>query len=109
MKNITLEDCKIEIIAEQEPTSIDFALGFKETGADHSEYIAKVLEDDGDNVWLWCIVEVKLSYKGILHANDILGCCAYDNEEQFKEDGYYQDMVATCLSELNDQINELNK
>lgn len=48
MNLIKLEDCVIEIIAEQESTHIQYALSFKETGADHSEYIEKVLADDGE-------------------------------------------------------------
>ena len=63
MKIIKLEDCKIEIIACQEETNVKLELGFDACGVEHTEWINKVLEDDGYNVWLWCMVEVKVTDK----------------------------------------------
>lgn len=60
------------------------------------------------NIWAWCTVIVECTYKG-LTAIDTLGCCSYANAEDFKNGGYYDDMVANCIDNLQKQLNEIVK
>jgi hypothetical protein len=62
--------------------------------------------DNGD-IWAWCSVEIKCEYEG-LTAEDYLGGCSYKNERDFiKHSGYYNDMVRTCIMDLQKQLEEL--
>lgn len=106
MKVLEVSDVIIEIIIDESFQPIEKALSFKETGADHSEYIEKVQNDNGDNLWLWCDVEVKATYKGV-SGSAYLGGCAYESEEDFKAGGYYEQMVSEALEELNSNIKDL--
>jgi hypothetical protein len=101
-----INNVEFEIITHSEDISIVQHLSFEETGADHSEYINKVLEDDGFNPWLWCIVEVKATYKG-LTSSAYLGGCAYNNEEEFKKGGCYEQMKEEAFNELKNIIMDI--
>lgn len=66
-------------------------------------------ESVGSNIWKWCTVSVKGTYKG-LESIDYLGACSYESEEDFvKTSGYYEDMQNTVLSDLQNQVNEIIK
>lgn len=59
---------------------------------------------NGD-VWAWASVKVTASIPGIdLEGVDYLGGCSYRDEEDFKQDGYYEDMKAQALEDLEKQI-----
>ena len=60
---------------------------------------------DMGQLWAWCTVEVKVTIDGFT-ANDYLGCCSYDNEQEFKAGGYYDDMVETCKNDIVEQRHE---
>ena len=60
--------------------------------------------NNGD-VWAWSSVKVSAKWKGF-EGVDYLGCCSYEDEEQFKQDGYYEDMKAQALEDLNRQVKE---
>lgn len=107
MRTILLSDCTIEVIAETEQCTPvgQFDSGDPELDRETEQTIFDAI-NSGD-VWGWCTVEVKLTYKHIT-ASDYLGCCSYKNEQDFITDsGYYEDMVQTCLAELNQQLVEL--
>ncbi len=53
-------------------------------------------------LWAWCTVEVKVTIEGFT-ANNYLGCCSYDNEQEFKAGGYYDNMVETCKEDIQNQ------
>jgi hypothetical protein len=54
--------------------------------------------NNGD-VWAWAVVKVVASWSGF-EGSDVLGACSYKDEAEFKEGGYYADMVETALAEL---------
>lgn len=108
MKTIIKEDLEIQIIADYETEQLEGNL----IDSGDTAFDNRVCEDvrqqlNVGNVWAWAQVEVKCTYKGVLTASDYLGCCSYDNEQDFKEGGYYEDMVTTCLAEINDQLVKL--
>lgn len=104
MKTLTIEDVKVEILVEQDDISV-------RGNAIHSGNPAfdKTVEDgiierlDNGDTWAWAQVEVKAKYMG-LEASYYLGCCSYKDEAEFKEDGYYTDMVNDVLADLNQQV-----
>ena len=68
----------------------------------------KILERlELDDVWAWASVEVRAEFRG-LSASTYLGECSYDSEEDFRASGgYFDDMVAEAIKELNDKITDL--
>lgn len=107
IRPLTLADLNITVIATDE---IDIDI-FESLGECMSrDDIAELLEEaQNSNVWKWCAVEVKGDYKGIVIASDYLGGCSYASEEDFKSNGYYEQMRDTVLQEIQEQVNELIK
>lgn len=68
-----------------------------ETDAAAEQWIRDQL--DAGNEWAWCYAKVTVEWNG-LQASDGLGGCSYESEQQFREGGYYEDMVATCLDSI---------
>lgn len=67
----------------------------------------KILADLEFNEWAWCCVRVVAEWNG-LTGDDYLGCCSYESEEQFcQHGGYYDDMKAQALGNLNSQTQAL--
>lgn len=65
--------------------------------------------EDGD-VWAWASVKVTASIPGIeLEGVDYLGGCSYKDEEGFKVGGYYEDMKAETLADLERQLEAVFK
>ena len=59
---------------------------------------------DAGNEWAWCSVTVVARW-GDVEGEDHLGCCSYDNEEQFKQPGgYYDDMRQEAYRVLEDRL-----
>ncbi len=106
MKKIELDDCTDKIVCGVEFENPDdhYKSGNPEQDA---EDVAKIRRDlENGNQWAWCAVEVVVNFHGLTAIRG-LGCCSYDSEQQFKS-GYYNDMVAECVDELNVQAENLN-
>lgn len=63
----------------------------------------KILADLEWNQWVWCVVKVTVSYADISES-EYLGGCSYKDESEFKEGGYYDDMVASCEERLANRL-----
>jgi hypothetical protein len=62
--------------------------------------------NDGD-VWAWASVCVKVTYLG-LEAKEYIGGSCYEDENDFvKNSGYYDDMVAAAIDDLNRQAQQM--
>ena len=62
--------------------------------------------DRGD-VWAWAQVTVRATWRG-LEAKEYLGCCCYEDEEDFrKNSGYFDDMMNTVIGELVSMAEEI--
>jgi hypothetical protein len=97
------EQVEFVVIVSPETDSIEKHLSFGETGVDYSEFIQRVKDDGGANVWLWCTVEVRATFKG-LTASDYLSCCSYESEEAFRQDPYFGDMKDQAFEELSVKV-----
>lgn len=66
--------------------------------------ISRLNQDDD---WAWTTVSVVAEWEGICDET-YLGCCSYDNEEDFRNNsGYFQDMVDEVLSSMNERVHRL--
>ena len=62
------------------------------------EVIDRINQDD---IWAWCTVKVIACVEGTSIAGvDYLGGCSYEDEEGFKEGGYYEDMKEQAFENL---------
>lgn len=61
--------------------------------------------ESGD-VWAWFTAKVTAKDSNGREASDCLGCCCYEDAEDFKRGGYYEDMVRQCVEELESPIVE---
>jgi hypothetical protein len=61
--------------------------------------------DNGD-VWAWASVKVIGTYKG-LSSCEYIGACSYENEAEFKADGYYDDICYDILCKLNAKLSDI--
>lgn len=94
MKTITKEMCEIHIYTEDCDVDVDDDLDKRA-----AKWVRKQL--DKGNEWAWCDVEVRLLFHG-LEAIDYLGACSYKSKQDFiTNSGNYDDMVDTCLDEIN--------
>ena len=55
------------------------------------------------NEWAWCSVVVRARWNGF-EGSDCLGRCSYVCEADFRAGGYFDDMKAAALAELNRHI-----
>jgi hypothetical protein len=103
---LTKDEVVFKIDVEQDDIQVrDNALasGDDEQDKECEDAIIKRL-NDGD-VWAWASVHVIASWETNGFTGDsYLGCCSYENEEEFKSSGYYDDMCDEALKNLNDDL-----
>jgi hypothetical protein len=60
---------------------------------------------ESGNSWAWCCIKVTATWKS-WRADDYLGCCSYESEEDFKvgNSDYYETMRIEALARLNEEI-----
>lgn len=92
---------ELELLEEDLPVRGHFASDEPEEDRKMEDEILRRL-DAGDQ-WAWCCVKVVARWNG-LGVSDYLGCCSYESEEDFKRDGYWEDMKAEVLRELNEEV-----
>jgi hypothetical protein len=110
MKKITrnTNDLEITVTARQDHIPVrGNAMASGDDALDkqvEDEIIARL--NSGD-VWAWASVCVKVTYLG-LEAEEYLGGCCYEGENDFiKNSGYYDDMVAAAIDDLNRQAQQM--
>lgn len=102
-----INEVQFKIIAHEEGIPIKgnaVATGNDEEDKEIEDEIYRKLES---SIWAWCCIEVKATWKGI-KGNDYLGCCSYEDEDDFiKNSGYFEDMKERAYSELIQQLEDL--
>lgn len=110
MTTLTKDSPGITVTLTCEPEDVSPYGNVQATEDDAADNLAaaRVVEElNQGNQWAWCCVHVVVSYKGILKADRYLGCCSYESEAAFRSDGYFDDLVSECISDLDDQIKML--
>jgi hypothetical protein len=104
MKTLTLEDLtwKVEALPEDMPLEGNvMASGDDAQDREAEEIIRKDYESG--NEWAWCVAKVTGSWMGLSHST-YLGGCSYKSKEDFcASGGYYDDMQAEILKEIQDK------
>lgn len=107
IRPVTREEATIRVLAEPDPVPVEgnaCASGDNEFDRKVERNILCHLQQ-GD-VWAWAAVTVIVSW-GSFEGRACLGCCSYADEHDFRESGgYFDDMVAEALEELNRSISE---
>ena len=98
---ITIRTRPEDISIEGNASAID-----SETDAKIAADIREQLENG--NEWAWCAVEVLATWEG-LEASDHIGACSYSSEADFKTGGYYDDMVNSCIDQLEQMANRVSR
>lgn len=110
-KRLTANDVKISIKAldeDTDPRSSYAVPGIISPDSEDADRFVEAVEEmvDKHGLWGWCMVEVTArlaNTKGTAH----LGGCSYEDEEDFKKGGYYEQMVEEAIAELQQQIDEI--
>jgi hypothetical protein len=109
MRTLTESDVEFELRCEPEDIPVRgnaMASGDDEADRELEDEILARL-DRGDD-WAWCTVIVRARWIApdgeVFYGEDVLGCCSYADEAEFKAPGgYFDDMRRTALAELNEQ------
>jgi hypothetical protein len=105
-----LRDAEFEVIACPEQDEPDSFLASGDDDKD-AKTVAEILERaNAGDVWAWCVVEVRASVDlGLvcLTGEDVLSACSYQDEEDFKRDAYYLNMLAEACKELAQKLAQL--
>ncbi len=77
-------------------------------GEDHEE-INEICERIENGIDVWVTAKVTASKKGIELADEYLGCVHYqwDKLDNFRTDGYFEDMVNTVVGSAQLKLEEL--
>ena len=103
MRKLTEADCEftIRVLPEDIPVRGNAIV----SGDDEydREIEDKILADLEWNQWAWCCVQVTATFEGMT-GNDYLSACSYRDEEDFKTGGYWEDMKAQAMGEIQEQL-----
>ena len=89
----------VRIIATQDDTRVRgnaLASGDEEEDRRYEDMILERL--NAGDVWAWAQVEVQASLPDGRTGSAYLGSCSYDDENNFKEGGYYEDLIDQAIS-----------
>ena len=107
IKPITREEATIRVLAEPDPVPVDgnaCASGDDDFDREVEHNILCRLQQ-GDS-WAWAAVSVVVAW-GPFEASAHLGCCSYADESDFRQPGgYFDDMIAEALDEVNRSVRE---
>ena len=54
----------------------------------------------GEVSWEWCDVRVEVTFNGVFEGEAFLGSCSFANFQDFKEGGYYEDLLDEAFGDL---------
>lgn len=105
---ITREEVTIRVLAEPEIIPVEGSACVSgdddfDRKVEHN-ILSRLQQGDA---WAWATAIVTVSWS-TFEARSCLGCCSYAKEEDFRQPGgYFDDMVAEALDELNQQVTEV--
>lgn len=104
---LTPEEVVFTVEAQPEHTQIkgNCSAIDPETDVETEKWIVDQLNEG--NEWAWCCVKVSALWRG-LEGTAYLGCCSYASKADFMQpDGYYDDLKADALADLQQQIDSV--
>lgn len=110
MRKLTEKDVTFTISCEEEYVPVKgnaIASGDSEEDARVEKSI--INDFNNGNPWAWCTVKVTAKWNGF-EAYEYLGCCSYQDEDDFKRPGgYYDDMRREALANLNSELEAISE
>lgn len=108
LRKLTVKDVTVTVRCEEEdsgPRSHLFTGEDEEVDEEACSEIEQRL-NRGD-LWAWCCAVIEVSF-GPFKEVATLGCCSYDNEEDFRNNsGYFDDMMKEAIEQLNEGVSKL--
>lgn len=104
IRKLTRDDVKIGVECYPEDADVRgnaMVSGDDEADKKAEDEIIELLESG--EVWAWCCVEVAARW-GSFSGHNYLGCCSYRNEGDFREGGYFEQMIQEAIDDLNQQV-----
>ncbi len=106
VRELTAEEVEFTLEVEDEHIPVEGHFATDEPELDRKqeqEILSRLRRGD---TWAWCCVKVTAKWKNFTGV-DYLGCCSYEDEEDFKQEGgYWEDMKSEALDALNKKIAE---
>lgn len=115
MKEITvkipsIEDCAFKIEAFPEDTPVVGNACAIDDITDKIEETRIIDALEAGNVWAWCIVRVTCIYKDwAITGDSSLGCCSYENEDDFVKGGYFEDLKQDAYNCFVSDVTKLGR
>lgn len=106
MRKLTEKDVTFDVECLPEDLQIEgnaMASGDAEADKEVEDWIKSELRRG--NEWAWCTVKVTARWEEY-EGTDYLGACSYRSEQEFKKDGYYEDMKDRALEDLNEKVSK---
>lgn len=71
---------------------------------DDQEMAAEISKEAETKIWAWFEAEVESRLPGTeLRASACIGCCSYENLEDFKTGGYYENLILESRKNLKEE------
>jgi hypothetical protein len=100
------EGVEIKLTIELDESDFNFDSGEPEEDAELISEIEKRLSNS--DTWAWCVVTVTASWGGWI-GTSVIGGCSYEDEADFRKDGYFDSMVEEAIDELNKNVGKAAK
>lgn len=110
MRKLTENDVEFILEAKQDDLQVRGNALASGNYAEDKRVEDEIIErlDNGD-IWAWASVKVTARWKEF-EGVDYLGGCSYYDEKDFKQaGGYWEDMKATALDDLNKNVAQVRK
>lgn len=71
--------------------------------------ILSYIRDNLSDPWAWAVVTVWATYDGLdgIEGVDFLGCCSYEDEDDFKDSDLYRDMCENAKEDLKFKLGQI--
>lgn len=99
---------KIEVLIEEEETSVEGSFDTGDPAADRVQEAEILQALQNGNQWAWCTVQVVATHRSFpeFSGTDFLGCCNYESEEDFRNSDYFQDMKKEAIAQLTNRLED---
>lgn len=103
---LALNEVEISLTVKQDDQPVRGAFGSDEPDLDREMEDEILSRLDAGDVWAWCDVTVRVTWKGYVGEAYLCGCSYRDEDDFVNQDYYYPAMVDEALETLNSAINE---
>jgi hypothetical protein len=103
LRELKEDEVEFVLTCEFEPTPIEGNCSAIDEKTDKQTEKWIMTELKNGNEWAWCCAHVATHWNDFV-GDTYLGCCSYLSESDFMAGGYYADMKADALEDLNQKL-----